>query len=145
MSGRLYFLRGAGDVLRARPQISFVWGYLHYLVFAALAAVGAGLEVAVEATTHRLEISDQAVALSVAVPVAVFLSVYAVLHAVLDEGSAPAVASVVGSVAAVLVIAVAAGTLRLSAVIALVAAPVVGLVVLGVVADHRNARVEALG
>ncbi|MCU1406680.1 MAG: low temperature requirement protein [Glaciihabitans sp.] len=69
----LYFLEPAGDGLEAYPSRSYVWGYLHYGVFAALAALGAGLEVAVESAGHHLEISALAAANAVAVPVGVFL------------------------------------------------------------------------
>ena len=50
-----------------------MWGYGHYLVFAALAAVGAGLQVAVDRTHEEVAISGTVAALAVAVPVAVYL------------------------------------------------------------------------
>jgi len=68
-----YFLEPAAEGLQRRRQWSFFWGYGHYLLFAALAAVGAGLEAAVEAITHELEISDAVVGFTVAVPVALVL------------------------------------------------------------------------
>ena len=40
-----------------RRDRSYLWGYGHYGIFAALAALGAGLEVAVEQTGHHLEVS----------------------------------------------------------------------------------------
>jgi hypothetical protein len=50
-------------------------------VFASLAALGAGLEVTVEAVSHRIDASDTAVAFATAVPVSVFLIVVWALHA----------------------------------------------------------------
>ncbi|WIX78657.1 low temperature requirement protein A [Amycolatopsis carbonis] len=56
------------------------WGYGHYLIFASAAAVGTGLELAVDYDTHHSEISGLATALVVTVPVAVFLLSVWLLH-----------------------------------------------------------------
>jgi len=77
----LYFSEPAGDGLARRRDLSFVWGYGHYLIFASLAAAGAGLEVAVESAGHHTETPDTVVALAVAVPVAVFLVMLWAVHA----------------------------------------------------------------
>jgi hypothetical protein len=58
-----------------------VWGYGHYGIFAALASVGAGLEVAVESTGHHLAMSAIGVAYAVATPVSVFLVLLWGVHA----------------------------------------------------------------
>ena len=57
----LYFLQPAGDGLASHRDRSYLWGYGHYGIFAALAAVGAGLEVAVEHTGHHVAASPVAV------------------------------------------------------------------------------------
>lgn len=75
-----YFLEPAAEGLRRRRTWSFFWGYGHYLLFASLAAVGAGLEVAVEAITHHIGLSDVLVGYTVAVPVAIVLLLLWVLH-----------------------------------------------------------------
>ena len=77
----LYFSEPAGDGLARRRDLSFVWGYGHYLIFASLAAAGAGLEVAVESAGHHTETPDTVVALAVAVPVAAFLVMLWAVHA----------------------------------------------------------------
>jgi low temperature requirement protein LtrA len=77
----LYFLEPAGKGLAHRRDRSFVWGYGHYGIFAALAAVGAGLEVAVEYTGHHLEVSAITVGYAVAIPVSVFLVLLWGVHA----------------------------------------------------------------
>ncbi|MEU4389877.1 low temperature requirement protein A [Kribbella sp. NPDC023855] len=69
----LYFLQPAGAGLEANRDKSFIWGYGHYGLFAALAALGAGLEVAVEQTSHPLPISPTATGFAIAVPAAVFV------------------------------------------------------------------------
>jgi low temperature requirement protein LtrA len=77
----LYFLEPAGQGLSSHRNRSFYWGYGHYLVFASLAAIGAGLEVAVQSGAVHAEVPDAAIAYSVAVPVAVFLVLLWALHA----------------------------------------------------------------
>jgi low temperature requirement protein LtrA len=101
----MYFLKDAGEGLRRRPEHSFVWGYGHYVVFAALAALGAGLEVEVEALGHHIEASELVAALAVTVPVALFVVVVWLLHAPLAEGYRESAVEVL--VAAVAVLAVA--------------------------------------
>jgi low temperature requirement protein LtrA len=52
---------------------AFIWGYGHYFVFAAVAATGAGLHVAVDLTHQEAEIGPVIAALAVAIPVVVYL------------------------------------------------------------------------
>ncbi|HEU0206087.1 MAG TPA: low temperature requirement protein A [Pseudolysinimonas sp.] len=76
----LYFLEPAEAGLRRRRSWSYFWGYGHYLLFAAIAAIGAGLELAVDVAGHEPRIGSVAVGYSLAVPVAVvFVMLYA-LH-----------------------------------------------------------------
>jgi low temperature requirement protein LtrA len=56
------------------------WGYGHYLIFASAAAVGAGLELAVDYDTHTTELSGVLAALPVTVSVAVYLLSVWLLH-----------------------------------------------------------------
>ncbi|MFI5731249.1 low temperature requirement protein A [Kribbella sp. NPDC051587] len=70
----LYFLHPAGEGLSERRAYSYHWGYGHYFLFAALAALGAGLEVAVEHTAQNI-------GYAVALPVAVFLAMVWLVHA----------------------------------------------------------------
>ncbi|MEV0346577.1 low temperature requirement protein A [Nonomuraea sp. NPDC050680] len=80
----IYFSEPAGDGLEERREQSFIWGYGHYLIFAALAALGAGLEVAVASAgegEHHIAAGAQAVVASVVIPVVVMLVLLWVLHA----------------------------------------------------------------
>ena len=77
--GWIYFSEPAGEGLAARRNWSFAWGYGHYLIFAALAALGAGLEVAV-ASTGESEIGEHTAVAAVAVPIAVILVMLWALH-----------------------------------------------------------------
>ncbi len=76
----LYFDRPAHEVLTSFRS-AIVWGYGHYFVLAAAAAVGAGLAVAVDHATHHTEVSGLAAGAAVAGPVAVYLVCLWFLHA----------------------------------------------------------------
>ena len=76
----IYFARPVHGYLKSNRQ-AFVWGYGHYLVLASAAAVGAGLEVAVEHAVGQAHISGRASAAVVTVPTAVYLFTVWALHA----------------------------------------------------------------
>jgi low temperature requirement protein LtrA len=76
----VYFFRPAADALREAPSNAFLWGYSHYVVFAAVGALGAGLEVATESVLHEAHAGPRTAAYAVAVPVAVTLLVTGALH-----------------------------------------------------------------
>ncbi|MBV7699897.1 low temperature requirement protein A [Streptomyces sp. TRM70350] len=59
---------------------AFVWGYGHYLVFASAAAIGAGLEVAVEQTVGKAHISTLSASAGVTLPTALHLLTVRALH-----------------------------------------------------------------
>jgi hypothetical protein len=64
----------------ASLRSAFVWGYSHLFIFAAAAAVGAGLAVAVDQTFHHAEISLLGAGAAVAVPVVIYLVGLWALH-----------------------------------------------------------------
>jgi low temperature requirement protein LtrA len=75
----IYFDRSAHRLI-TRLRTSLMWGYGHYFIFAAAAAVGAGIAVNVDYVTHHAEISRTTAAYAIAVPVAVYLLFVYVLH-----------------------------------------------------------------
>jgi low temperature requirement protein LtrA len=75
----LYFEHPGHEVLTSF-KATFLWAYGHYFVFAAAAAVGAGLAVAMDHVTGRTEITRTAAGAAVAVPVAVYLLCLWVLY-----------------------------------------------------------------
>jgi low temperature requirement protein LtrA len=68
----LYFDR-PGERMLASTHTAIVWGYSHLLIFAAVAAVGAGLAVAIEGAIGHGELGPAGTGAAVAVPVAIFL------------------------------------------------------------------------
>jgi low temperature requirement protein LtrA len=74
-----YFDRPVHDLLTSFGK-AIVWGYGHYLVFAAAAAVGAGLAVSVDQVTHHAKVSAAGAGAAVAIPIAVFLVCLWILH-----------------------------------------------------------------
>jgi low temperature requirement protein LtrA len=74
----IYFAEPAAGL--SRPRIAFIWGYGHYVVFGSVAALGAGLQVALDADAYHAALSPSAAALSVAAPVAITMLVLAALQ-----------------------------------------------------------------
>ncbi|MGC5037435.1 low temperature requirement protein A [Streptomyces sp. DT190] len=75
----LYFVVPIHSHLRSNRQ-AFLWGYGHYAVFASAAAIGAGLEVAVEQTVGEAHISALAASAAVTLPTALYLLTLWALH-----------------------------------------------------------------
>ncbi len=75
----MYFDRPVHDLLTGLRK-AIVWGYGHYLVFAAAAAVGAGLAVGVDHATQHAQVNAVGAGAAVAIPVAVYLLCLWVLH-----------------------------------------------------------------
>jgi low temperature requirement protein LtrA len=90
----LYFSQPAEDLMEHAREVfeartgydTFIWGYGHYFVLGAIAAVGAGIAVVVDQQTHHAEVSNRFAVLSVAIPLTVYLlSVWAVHHRANDQ------------------------------------------------------------
>ncbi|MER7399327.1 low temperature requirement protein A [Streptomyces sp. NPDC000151] len=75
------------EVALPNLKTALTWGYGHYVIFAAVAALGAGLEVALGATEHHGHLSVRGAALAVAVPVAIVLVALGVLHRLTGTGA----------------------------------------------------------
>lgn len=68
-----YFVVSFADVLDVHRRRAFVWGYGHIIVYAAIAATGAGLHVAANFIEGKAHIGATAATLTTAIPVAVYL------------------------------------------------------------------------
>ena len=67
-----YFDRTADGMLRSMPT-TIIWGYGHYLIFAATAAIGSGLALAVDAVSGHTHLTHLQQGLAVGVPLAVWI------------------------------------------------------------------------
>jgi low temperature requirement protein LtrA len=95
----IYFSREQAHRLRT-PRDGFTFGYLHYILFASVGAVSAGVEVEIDDLTGSVHISGAAAGLALTLPLAIFL---VVVWAVLLRGAVSRTATVVVLTAAVLV------------------------------------------
>ena len=77
----LYFYRPVHDLLRhGHLRRAFVWGYGHFIVFSAAAAVGAGLSVAVDVVSRHAAIGAFGAGMAVAIPVALYVGALWFVH-----------------------------------------------------------------
>jgi low temperature requirement protein LtrA len=75
------YFKAPAQILRlTEPRRQFAWGYGHFVIFVAVVALGAGLQVAVEAVTDPEHVSSLTAGLAVGVPTALFAASVAVLH-----------------------------------------------------------------
>jgi low temperature requirement protein LtrA len=102
-----YFIVPSAPVLARHRRRKWVWGYGHILLFAAVAAVGAGLHVAAYAAEGETSIGTVGVVLSVAIPVFVFCIVYFALYSVLFRAVDPLHLVLAAGMVVFLVLAVA--------------------------------------
>ncbi|WP_405013200.1 low temperature requirement protein A [Kitasatospora sp. NBC_01539] len=75
----IYFAVPVHGLLRSSRQ-AFLWGYGHYLILGSAAAIGAGLEVAVEHAVGQAHLSAAAATAAVTVPAALYLLTVWLLH-----------------------------------------------------------------
>ncbi|GHI07033.1 membrane protein [Streptomyces cellostaticus] len=75
----IYFVVPIHGHLRSNDQ-AFLWGYGHYLIFASAAAIGAGLEVAVEQAVGKAPVSTLSASAAVTLPTALYLLTVWALH-----------------------------------------------------------------
>ncbi len=80
-----YFVLPQADILHARRERSFWFGYLHIVVFAAIVATGAGLHAAAYYIEHHSELGSVATVLTVVIPVAVYIAMIYVLYSLMTR------------------------------------------------------------
>ena len=137
----IYFLEPVERGLRRRRSLSYYWGYGQGFLFAAIAAVGAGLEVAVEATAHAPGIGSVAVGYALAIPLAVLFVLLWALHRPLLERQEVPGPVLLPAAAVVLLIPAAAPVLGVAGMV--VAFAVVGALVVAAtiaIGVHRSRR-----
>ncbi|MER5321571.1 low temperature requirement protein A [Streptosporangium roseum] len=124
----LYFLVPTGEGLSDRRHRSYLWGYSHYGIFAALAALGAGLEVAVEQSGHDVAASPLALGYAVAIPVGLYLALLWAVHALVVTEPVIFPTAVLGCVTVILSLPLATPWIGMAAVVAAITAVCVLLV-----------------
>jgi len=116
-----YFLEPTEAGLTARRQAAFFWGWGHFPLFAALAAVGAWLEVAVLAVSHHDVANALQIAYALAAPVAIVLAMTWLVHVPFSGLGTVRAAVLLPAATAVLVIPLAVERVGLPAVVAAMA------------------------
>lgn len=99
-------LEGARLGDRSAKQ-TFLWGYGHFFIFTAAAAVGAGVGAIVDVQTDHSEVTLQIATLSVGVPVAIYAFCMWALHRPVFKSSSITVAFA-AAIAAILLVSFAA-------------------------------------
>jgi len=144
-----YFILPSAEVLARRRERSWIWGYGHILVFASIAAMGAGLHVAAYVVEGEATIGTVGAVLATAIPVAVGTLVTFALYCYLLHGvDALYVGQFAGTlvVLGVAVVLAAVGVPFAWCLVVVMAAPVVTLVGFEVAGHRRQAEaLRALG
>ena len=130
-----YVKRAAAIRIGVSMRMAFAWGYGHYVIFASLAALGAGLEVAADTTHGAANMTATSAALTVALPVGLYLVASGLLHAGAEPWRRMGSILVTSAIAAL--VALAAPWIGVSWAVALIGLLVAGLVAVMVVGLKR--------
>lgn len=122
----------AEGLAHATRRDLFVWGYGHYVAYAAIAAVGVGLGVCIDVIEHVAHVSSRAAALTLGAPVAAYLVVIAIIQS-LTAGSWRAIGRAVVTATAVLAVCLAGWEMGLTVLL-------VGLVLVAALAFYLADR-----
>ena len=76
----VYFIVPQSQLLNARRELSFRFGYLHLVVFGAIVGTGAGLHAAAYYIENHSKLSSVGTVLSVAIPVAIYIAAVYLLY-----------------------------------------------------------------
>jgi len=140
-----YFVIPWAFVLSRHRERSFLWGYGHLVIFASLAAIGAGLHVAAYDIEGEATIGAAAVVASTAIPFAIYIFTLYGIYASFTRHRDPFHLTLLAGTAAVLVLSVGLAGLGVGVAVCLVVlvlAPLVTVVGYETV-GHRHAA-EAL-
>ena len=141
-----YFMLPSAEVLGVRRGRSTVWSYVHILIYAAIAATGAGLHVAAYVIEHHAEVGEVAAIWAVVIPVLVFMlaffGLYSYMVRAIDAFHYGLLAGVLATLAAS-VILVSNGASMATALLVVMAAPIVVVVGYEVLGYRHEAAVLA--
>ena len=128
--------RSGGGTSSIRPRrpcgchgiSAFLWGYAHYAVFASVAALGAGLEVALESTRRGSEVSPTTAGVTIAICLAVYLVITGAVQVRLNPTGVLKTRFVIPFAVMILIVGWNARALSIGLTL-----PIMGLIVLGLV------------
>jgi len=134
----IYFHFSSGPVPAQGMTAQYVWGYGHYLVFAALAAIGVGLSLAVEwlRDPEHVALPDWGVVAVIGVAVAAFLVTIALVESAAERGHSHLFTNLCGGVLAIAA-AFAAPLVTVPGSVLLIGLVLAGMVVHNVALEHR--------
>lgn len=139
----IYFDFCTGDGPANGRLDQLVWGYGHYFLFAAIAAIGAGLSLSVEWITdhHHVAMPDWKVALVVGASVAVILLTLAFIESVAEHNASRShVLMKLGGALFAVAAAFAAPQVTVPGSILLISLMLIAMVAYGVALQHRAHR-----
>ena len=134
----LYFKHSAAEDIRRSMPWTFVWAFAHYLIFASVAALGAGLQVVIGTLIHGTRVTPAFAAFTVAIPVTIYIVVLALLS-IRTGGESAALWLTLLTSALVLAAAAATPVLTLPFSIVIIVVLVALLLAYRLIAAHRAA------
>ena len=127
----MYFAVPWAEPLVRYRERGFAFGYGHLVIFAALAAMGAGLHVAAFGLEDEAKIGATATVLSIATPFAIYVAMFYVLYSALFRTFDPFHLGLLAGTAALVVLSIilaAAGVTMAVCLVVLALAPVVTII-----------------
>lgn len=115
----IYFILPSAAVLHAHRERAFAWGYFHMVLFAAIAAMGAGLHVVGTCIEQKAKIAPVVAIASTAISVAIFIGGVYLLYFILLRRSDRLHVWLLAGTAAVLVASVLLSALGASLTVCL--------------------------
>ena len=136
-----YFVLPQADILHARRERSFWFGYLHIVVFASIVATGAGLHAAAYYIEDHSKLSSLATVMTVVIPVGIYILAIYVLYSLMAytvERSHVLLVVLTAAVLGLAVLLAANGISMANSLLVVTLAPVVSVVGYELV-GHRHA------
>lgn len=133
-----YFKHASPRQVRQSLRVTFAWAYAHYAVFAAVAALGAGLQVVIGTVRHETPVSPVFAAFTVALPAAIFLIVLGMLTPGTTRGGPISTGLIAITAIFVLLAALTADVITLSVTVLIIAMLVALLLAYHLTAAHRE-------
>lgn len=133
----LYFDNPAGEGLGKNRKLAFFWGYSHYFLFVSVAAIGAGLEAAIDSGSPEFESPIIVVAYVIAIPVACFFAMLYILNLPTRGTTATRSRAIAAAIVLVLLVPLAAPLAGIAVTVTLTALIAAMLVAVPLLAPER--------